>query len=162
MRAHLHRGPAAAAHERANVRTCEPSTCTRGGCSGGRWSGAGRSLGGRTRRCMGCASPMRYVAPREGSRASVASTYVGGRSAAPLLRRAPRNSDACISLTFAANSRGHGKSGDFLPRRPASTGRECSPAPSRRARTRALRLKAPAAPRHHTGARRRLGDVYPS
>merc|ERR1740124_1372687 len=43
---------------------------------------------------------MRYVAPREGSRASVASICVGGRSATPLLRRTPRNSDACVSLTL--------------------------------------------------------------
>ena len=49
---------------------------------------------------MGCASPMRYVAPREGSRASVASICVGGRSATPLLRRTPRNSDARLSLTL--------------------------------------------------------------
>ena len=49
-----------------------------------------------------CASPMRYIAPREDSRASVASKYVRARSATPLVRRTLQNPDARISLTFAA------------------------------------------------------------
>ena len=49
-----------------------------------------------------CASPMRYIAPREDSRASVASTYERARSATPLVRRTLQNPDARISLTFAA------------------------------------------------------------
>ena len=51
-----------------------------------------------------CASPMRYIAPREDSRASVASRYVRARSATPLVRRTLQNPDARISLTFAVQS----------------------------------------------------------
>ena len=54
------------------------------------------------RRGASCASPMRYIAPREDSRASVASKYVRARSATPLVRRTLQNPDARISLTFAA------------------------------------------------------------
>ena len=54
------------------------------------------------RRGASCASPMRYIAPREDSRASVASKYERARYATPLVRRTLKIPDARISLTFAA------------------------------------------------------------
>ena len=45
---------------------------------------------------------MRYIAPREDSRVSVASTYVSSKSETPLVRRTLQNSDVLISLTLAA------------------------------------------------------------
>jgi len=45
---------------------------------------------------------MRYIAPREGFRVSVASTYVSPKSETPLVRRKLQNSDVLISLTLAA------------------------------------------------------------
>ena len=54
------------------------------------------------RRGASCASPMRYIAPREDCRVSVASTYASPKSETPLVRRTLQNPDARISLTFAA------------------------------------------------------------
>lgn len=54
------------------------------------------------RRGVSCASPTRCIAPREDSRASVASTHVRSRSRTPLVRRTLQKTDARISLTFAA------------------------------------------------------------
>ena len=54
------------------------------------------------RRGASCASPMRYIAPREDCRVSVASTYASPKSETPLVRRTLQNSDVLISLTLAA------------------------------------------------------------
>ena len=54
------------------------------------------------RRGVSCASPMRFIAPRDDSRAPVASTYVRSKSGTPLVRRTLQNSDVLISLTLAA------------------------------------------------------------
>lgn len=54
------------------------------------------------RRGASCALSMRYIAPREDSRVSVASTYASPKSETPLVRRTLQNSDVLISLTLAA------------------------------------------------------------
>ena len=107
------------------------------------------------RRGASCASPMRYIAPREDSRASVASKYVRARSATPLVRRTLQNPDARISLTFAATVVATANTELWDLDGPRRQVKEDTPAPSRRARTRALRLKPSAAPRRrHCRAQR--------
>ena len=104
------------------------------------------------RRGASCASPMRYIAPREDSCASVASKYVRARSATPLVRRTLQNPDARISLTFAATVVATANTELWDLDGPRRQVKEDTPAPSRRARTRALRLKPSAAPRRRLGA----------
>ena len=114
------------------------------------------------RRGASCASPMRYIAPREDSRASVASKYVRARSATPLVRRTLQNPDARISLTFAATVVATANTELWDLDGPRRQVKEDTPAPSRRARTRALRLKPSAAPRRrHTVERSAVPRARP-